>query len=119
MSMQITMSLIEAYNLTPEDAKTMKSQADLAAHIINVTDGGVTPEDLTNALRWGFPRANIGTRHGPHYLCLARTGKLSGVKTGLVIPKGGRKAASKASKASMLSALESRIAELEAALAAK
>jgi hypothetical protein len=67
----------------------VKSQGDFSAAIINATHGegkALTAEELTIALKMAFPTAGVGKRHGPHYLCLARTGKLAGVAKMAPIP---------------------------------
>jgi hypothetical protein len=91
-----------------------RSQGEFAAHMINLSNGTILPADLTDALACAFPAAKIGTRHGPHYLCLARTGKLAG--TTIVPAKATRVAgAAKAKRAE----LEATIARLTAALEAQ
>ncbi len=57
-----------------------RSQPEFSALAINVTRGGITGSELTEALRQAFPNAKVGDRHGPHYLCKARTGKLPGTE---------------------------------------
>lgn len=95
-----------------------RSQGEFAAHIINLTEGNISGADLTASIAAAFPSAKVGTRHGPHYLCLARTGKLKG--TTVVPPKAVRVAGvAKAAAKAKVEALESRIAELEALLASK
>ena len=62
-----------------EPGKKM-TQKVLAAFLIAKyrEDNGrdIIGKDLTEALRQAFPDANIGDRHGPHYLSLSRKGKL-------------------------------------------
>ncbi len=53
----------------------VRSQGEFAAVIIELCPD-VGPEQLTEDLRTAFPGANVGPRHGPHYLSLSRTGKL-------------------------------------------
>lgn len=55
----------------------VKSQADAAALIINL--GVHDPGVITMILQLAFPGSRVGARHGPHYLSLARTGKLAGI----------------------------------------
>jgi len=64
----------------------VRSQGDYAAQVLNVCDGKVDPDDLTRALSEAFPGARIGKRHGPHYMSHARSGKLRGLRKGMVIP---------------------------------
>lgn len=74
----------------------VRSQSDFAAQVINIVGPDIDPSDLTQALTQAFPGAKIGSRHGPHYLSHARSGKLDdhGLKPGLIIPHK-RKAAPK------------------------
>ena len=76
-------------------AAPVKSQGDFAALAVNVTIGEnlpLTAEDLTSMLIMAFPGARIGKRHGPHYLSLARSGKLRLLREGLPpIPHRSRK----------------------------
>lgn len=65
-----------------------KSQSDFAAVAIN--HGLRDHESLTNALTSAFPQAKIGSRHGPHFLSLARTGRLAYV-TAVPIPHRRRR----------------------------
>ena len=58
----------------------VKSQGEAAVLTVNLTNGAVNATQLTDVLRAAFPGARVGTRHGPHYLSLARTGKLDGVE---------------------------------------
>ena len=67
-------------------------QADVAKLLINVTRGMIDSADLTSILAGTFPDAKIGERHGPHYLSLARSGKLDGVLPGITIPMTSRRA---------------------------
>lgn len=72
-------------------ASGIKSQGEATVLLVNLTEGRCTAEQVTTALRAAFPGAKIGSRHGPHYLSLARTGKLEGVETN-TIPHSARKA---------------------------
>lgn len=65
-----------------------RSQGDWAAFLINATGGNMGKEYLTHAISTAFPNAKVGARHGPHYLCIARTGKLRGT---VVRPPAGRR----------------------------
>lgn len=52
------------------------TQGAYAAVLINFTHGEgrtIDGETVTQALKDAFPNANIAERHGPHYLCHART----------------------------------------------
>lgn len=81
----------EAAALALVRASGIKSQGEATVLIVNLTGGTCNAEQVTAALKAGFPGAKIGARHGPHYLSLARTGKLEGVEaTG--IPHSARKA---------------------------
>jgi hypothetical protein len=67
-------------------AEGVSTQGHFAAIIVNFTHGEgkmIDPEGLTEALRKAFPEANIGKRHGPHYLCHARKGSLKGLREGM------------------------------------
>lgn len=68
----------------------IKSQGEATVLIINLTEGRCTGDQVTVALKAAFPGAKISSRHGPHYLSLARTGKLEGVETS-TIPHSARK----------------------------
>jgi hypothetical protein len=64
----------------------ISSQAHFAAVVINLTHGeGATiePDALTRAVAVAFPNASVGKRHGPHYLCHARKGNLTGLRENL------------------------------------
>ena len=78
-------------------ASAVRSQGDYVALVINVTHGEGLPlsaDDVTRALAMAFPNARIGDRHGPHYISLARTGKLKGLREDLApIPHMRRPAA--------------------------
>ena len=57
-------------------------QGHYAAVLINATHGRgghIDADDLTKALQAAFPKAGVGKRHGPHYLCHARKGRLKGL----------------------------------------
>lgn len=77
-------------------SRGIRSQGEFAALIINLThgEGGtLEPDALTRALVAAFPRANIGQRHGPHYMSLARHGNLKGLREGMsAIPFAKRRA---------------------------
>ena len=80
----------------------VKSQGDYVAALINCT----IPEGIelrasvvTDAMKVVFPTAKIGDRHGPHYFCLARKGKLRGLREDVgVIPHVKRKRSSASPK---------------------
>ncbi len=55
-----------------------KTQGEIAALMINLTEGAISGEQLTEVLKVACPGDNIGERHGPYYLSLARTGKIKG-----------------------------------------
>lgn len=57
----------------------LRSEGEVAALAINLTGGRIAPKDLTRILAASFPTLRVGDRHGPHYISLARTGKLKGV----------------------------------------
>ena len=57
-----------------------KTQGEVAVLMVNLTNGTITPEQLTNVLKVAFPNCRVGARHGPHYLSKCRTGKLTGVE---------------------------------------
>lgn len=62
------------------------TQGHFAALVINYTHGEgmeLDADDLTRALAEAFPGAGVGKRHGPHYLCHARKGRLKGLREGL------------------------------------
>lgn len=71
-------------------ASGIKSQGEAAVLLVNLTGGRCTADQVTAALKAAFPGAKIGARHGPHYLSLARTGKLEGVEAS-TIPHSARK----------------------------
>ena len=61
-------------------ASGIKSQEGLAALTVNLTEGKISGSELTTVLQAGFPASagyKVGTRHGPHYLSLCRTGKIA------------------------------------------
>jgi len=71
----------------------VKSQGDLVVVVLNVTHAqgiSVTGEDLTRILSVSFPKAKIGERHGPHYMSMARNGKLKGLVNLPPIPHARR-----------------------------
>jgi predicted DNA-binding protein (UPF0251 family) len=72
----------------------VRSQSDAAAFLVNATNGTITSEQLTRFLSESFPTARIGKRHGPHYLCLCRTGKIA-IRDGITVPKAKRKSKTK------------------------
>ena len=76
--------------LTLVKAEGIKSQGEATVLVVNLTQGKVDADQMTKILQQGFPGAKIGSRHGPHYLSLARTGKLEGVEVG-TIPHRARK----------------------------
>lgn len=84
------MDNVDAAVLALVRASGIKSQGDAAVLAVNVTGGAVQAETLTEILKAGFPGAKIGARHGPHYLSLARTGKLEGVEAA-TIPHSARR----------------------------
>jgi hypothetical protein len=76
-------------------------QGHFAGMVIDLTHGeglALDPHALTNALAAAFPGAGVGPRHGPHYICHARKGRLKGMRDGLpAIPfNRGTRAASTA-----------------------
>ncbi len=67
-------------------AEGVTTQGHFAAVVINFTHGEgrtLVADELTDALRRAFPDANIGKRHGPHYMCHARRGHLKGLRDDL------------------------------------
>lgn len=67
-------------------AEGVTTQGHFAALVINFTHGegkALDADSLTEALKRAFPGANIGRRHGPHYLCHARRGQLKGLREDL------------------------------------
>ena len=67
-------------------AEGITTQGHFAAVVINFTHGEgkeLHADSLTDALRRAFPDANVGKRHGPHYLCHARRGQLKGLREDL------------------------------------
>lgn len=74
-------------------ASGVKSQGDVAVLVVNLTGGRVQADDLTKILAAAFPGSKVGERHGPHYLSLARTGKLKGVEIEGTIAHRARKKA--------------------------
>lgn len=72
-------------------ASGVKSQGDVAVLVVNLTGGRVPADDLTKILAASFPGSKVGDRHGPHYLSLARTGKLKGVEIEGTIAHRARK----------------------------
>jgi len=59
------------------------------------TNGGISAHDLQIALMEVFPTAQIGDRHGKHYLSKARKGNLECVSSGLRIPMEAKRKADK------------------------
>jgi hypothetical protein len=88
-------------------ASGVRSQGELSVLAINMTEGALTSDQLTELLGVAFPGAKIGERHGPHYLCLARTGKLAGSR--FAIPKATRKPREERSPAEQVAWLEARL----------
>lgn len=87
-----------------------RTQQDSAIMLLDLTASACGPEKLVELLKLTNPQdTKIGERHGPHYLSLARTGK---IKT-MVAP--GRKNSS-AVKEEISTTPNPRIAELEAEL---
>lgn len=94
--------LIPAKSTSQEDraaslikAEGVSTQGHFAAVVINLTHGEgkeLTADELTRALAEAFPGANIGNRHGPHYLSHARKGNLKGLREDLPTIKFSRKA---------------------------
>ena len=80
----------EAASLALVRASGIKSQGEATVLVVNLTGGACNADQITAALKLGFPSAKIGARHGPHYLSLARTGKLEGVEA-TSIPHSARK----------------------------
>ncbi|KKM79182.1 hypothetical protein LCGC14_1352540 [marine sediment metagenome] len=56
------------------------TQSDFAATVINLTNGQVSGEQLSEACGAAFDgrKTKDGSRHGPYYLCRARKGLLKG-----------------------------------------
>jgi hypothetical protein len=73
----------------------------------------VKPDELTRALSAGFPHAQIGKRHGPHYLSHARRGRLKGQEHEVVIPFARRQAKVKDAEAASKPAVEAKPATTE------
>ena len=80
-----------AFALSQKISGAMSSQGKFAAWMIDIFQGNLTKEDLTDALIMAFPKAKIGPRHGAHYASYSRTGKLKGCR--YAIPKAGRSVA--------------------------
>lgn len=98
----------------------VKSQEELSALTVNLTQGTVTGAQLTEVLKAGFPASagyKVGERHGPYYLSLCRTGKIKGsIKVDFTPPKGAGKAV-KVENNAETDALKAKVAELEATIA--
>jgi len=75
-------------NLSKKISNATTSQAKFASWLINVTQGNITNDQLTEALAEAFPTAKVGPRHGPHYASLSRSGKLKGCNYS--VAKAGR-----------------------------
>ncbi len=72
-------------------AEGVRTQSQACVLLLNITGGTVHSEDVTKALTEGFPGAKVGDRHGPHYMSLARTGKLEGLDKDItIIPHSAR-----------------------------
>jgi len=80
--------LAEALNLSRRVANADASQSRFCAWLINLTQGNVTNDDLTEALSEAFPGAKVGRRHGAHFASLSRSGKLKGARYS--VPKKAR-----------------------------
>lgn len=92
-------------------ARGVRSQGEFAALVINLTKGGIQAEELTDAMAAAFPGAKVGKRHGPHYLCLARTGKLAG--TDIQPPKATRQTVAKMTPKERVSYYQAQLAKAE------
>lgn len=102
--------LVLSKDLTPKDrafhllkADGVATQGHFAAWVINLTHGegkDIDPDTLTASLQRAFPHANIGKRHGPHYLTHARKGRLKGLREGLPPIPFTRRAAAQQAEAS-------------------
>lgn len=68
-------------------AEGIRDQGSATVLAVNLANAKITGEDVTALLVAGFPAAKIGKRHGPHYLSLARTGKLEGVENRAIAHK--------------------------------
>ncbi len=103
-------------------ASGVRSQGDLVVLIVNHTHGEGLPldaDEVTRVLAAAFPGAKVGKRHGPHYISLARSGKLKGLREDLTpIPHMRRKAAAKPAEAKTTDAVET-VTEETAALTAE
>lgn len=92
----------------------IRSQADMATFAINVTQGGLTADDLTQILREAFPTAKVGDRHGKHFASNSRTGKLKNCR--FAVAKGVRTASRNAADKARIEELTNEIAKRDAVL---
>jgi len=58
----------------------LRTQGDFAALIINLSEGRVTPGEITEGLKAAFPDNKVGDKHGAYYTSKARTGDLVGCR---------------------------------------
>lgn len=78
---------LEAASLALVRAEGLRDQGGVTVLAVNLANAKITGADVTALLAAGFPSAKIGARHGPHYLSLARTGKLEGVENRAIAHK--------------------------------
>lgn len=121
---------LESQGITPpaDESKTpnllvrianVKSQAEMAALTINLTEGKISSDDLQKVLGAAFPntKANGGNRHGSYFMSKARTGQLPGCNF-----KPAKEAASKkiaaATDDARVKELTDRVTQLEARIGA-
>ncbi len=74
----------------------VRSQGEFTALVVNLTEGEISPDQVTELLKSAFPTKKIGIRHGPHWICHVRNGNINGYQGRFYPPKGPeRKAAAK------------------------
>lgn len=60
----------------PRASKNRKMTQKVLASWVIAQNPTISADELTSTLKDAFPSANIGQRHGPHYLSLSRNGRL-------------------------------------------
>ena len=71
----------------------VRTQAEVAALLVNLTRGQCSKDDMIDVLKSAFPGDKVGARHGSYYLSKCRTGKIK-VDYPVPMKKGSPKAKS-------------------------
>lgn len=73
-------------------AGRVRNGHEVCAVMLNLTDGAIKPDVMTDVMAKALPGSKVGDRHGHHYMSLARNGKLGGEIAVRCIPGLARKA---------------------------